>query len=86
MDQLRPAAEPHTNLIEYVDDRPGHDARYAIDATKLEDDLGWKALENFDTGIEKTVRWYLENQWWWEPLRHGYDGQRLGLLKLGATQ
>lgn len=86
MDQLRPAAEPHANLIEYVDDRPGHDARYAIDASKLEDDLGWKALENFDTGIEKTVRWYLENQWWWEPLRHGYDGQRLGLLKLGATQ
>ena len=85
MDQLRPAAEPHANLIEYVDDRPGHDARYAIDASKLEDELGWKALENFDTGIEKTVRWYLENQWWWEPLRHGYDGQRLGLLKLGAT-
>lgn len=82
MDDLHPAGAPHEQLITYVTDRPGHDARYAIDATRLETELGWKALENFDTGIEKTVRWYLENQWWWQPLREGvYSGERLGVLK-----
>lgn len=88
MDALRPGKEPHSRLITYVTDRPGHDARYAIDATKLETELGWKAHENFDTGIEKTVRWYLENEWWWAPLRGGYRGTRLGLLdspKQGAA-
>ena len=80
MDQLRPQQASHTGLITYVTDRPGHDARYAIDATKLEMELGWKAQENFDSGIEKTVRWYLENEWWWRPLREGYAGNRLGLL------
>ncbi|MBB4007430.1 dTDP-glucose 4,6-dehydratase [Allorhizobium taibaishanense] len=84
MDELHPAGAPHDKLIQYVTDRPGHDARYAIDATKLETELGWKAQENFDTGIEKTVKWYLENRWWWEPLRKGYDGSRLGLLKTAA--
>lgn len=79
LDALAPADMPRENLIEYVTDRPGHDARYAIDATKLEDELGWKAQETFDTGIEKTVRWYLENKWWWQPLRERYDGERLGL-------
>ncbi len=80
MDQLRPGKESHSRLITYVTDRPGHDARYAIDATKLETELGWKAQENFDSGIEKTVRWYLDNEWWWAPLRSGYTGTRLGLL------
>jgi dTDP-glucose 4,6-dehydratase len=80
MDGMRPRAEPHARLITYVTDRPGHDARYAIDATKLETELGWRAEENFDTGIEKTVRWYLENEWWWGPLRQGYSGSRLGLF------
>ncbi|OCP18561.1 MULTISPECIES: dTDP-glucose 4,6-dehydratase [unclassified Ensifer] len=80
MDALLPGREPHDRLVTYVTDRPGHDTRYAIDATKLETELGWKAQENFDTGIEKTVRWYLENEWWWGPLRSGYDGTRLGLL------
>ena len=61
-------------------DRPGHDARYAIDATRLEIELGWRAQEDFDSGIEKTVRWYLENAWWWQPLREGYAGERLGLV------
>ncbi|MNL28871.1 dTDP-glucose 4,6-dehydratase 2 [compost metagenome] len=83
MDGLRPQAKSHASLITYVTDRPGHDARYAIDATKLETELGWKAEENFDTGIEKTVRWYLENEWWWAPLRKGYEGNRLGLLDAG---
>ena len=81
MDYHRPRAEPHEQLIRYVSDRPGHDARYAIDAGKLEAELGWRAIENFDSGIEKTVCWYLENQWWWEVLRHGYDGARLGLIE-----
>lgn len=80
LDTLRPQARPYADQISYVTDRPGHDARYAIDATKLETELGWKALENFDTGIEKTVQWYLDNAWWWAPLRKGYDGSRLGLL------
>ncbi|SNY89877.1 dTDP-glucose 4,6-dehydratase [Cohaesibacter sp. ES.047] len=65
MDQLRPSSKPHSQLITYVIDRPGHDARYAIDATKLETELGWNAEETFDTGIAKTVEWYLDNDWWW---------------------
>ena len=79
LDELVPAVKPRETLIEFVRDRPGHDARYAIDATKLENELGWRAAENFDTGIEKTVSWYLENEWWWSPLRDRYDGERLGL-------
>lgn len=82
LDQMKPHGAPHDRLIQFVTDRPGHDARYAIDATKLETELGWRAQENFDTGIEKTVRWYIENEWWWRPLRDGvYDGQRLGTLE-----
>ena len=81
LDEISPANRPREELIEFVTDRPGHDARYAIDATKLEDELGWRAQENFDGGIEKTVRWYLDNEWWWQPLRNSYAGQRLGLLK-----
>ena len=80
LDRLRPANQSRQELIEFVTDRPGHDARYAIDASKLETDLGWRARENFDTGIEKTVQWYLDNEWWWQPLRDRYAGQRLGLL------
>ncbi|NTE87887.1 dTDP-glucose 4,6-dehydratase [Agrobacterium rubi] len=85
MDEFRPEHGPHSKLITYVQDRPGHDARYAIDATKLERELGWKAVENFDTGIEKTVKWYLENKWWWAPLRQGYKGDRLGLIPDGSA-
>jgi dTDP-glucose 4,6-dehydratase len=81
LDRLSPVAQPHERLITYVTDRPGHDARYAIDATKLETELGWKAAESFDTGIEKTVAWYLANEWWWKPLRERvYGGERLGLV------
>ena len=86
MDDLHPSGKPHENLIQYVTDRPGHDARYAIDATKLETELGWKAQENFDSGIEKTVRWYIDNEWWWAPLRKGYAGQRLGIIKTDAAE
>lgn len=81
LDRLRPRGEPHAGLITFVTDRPGHDQRYAIDAGKLETGLGWRAEETFDSGIEKTVRWYIENEWWWRPLRERvYSGERLGLL------
>jgi dTDP-glucose 4,6-dehydratase len=80
LDTLAPSNRPREELIEFVTDRPGHDARYAIDATKLETELGWRAQETFDTGIEKTVRWYLDNDWWWQPLRERYAGERLGLI------
>lgn len=82
LDELSPCDSSYGDLITLVADRPGHDARYAIDATKLETELGWKAQENFDTGIRKTVEWYLGNSWWWQPLREGvYSGERLGILK-----
>ncbi|MCW2284375.1 dTDP-glucose 4,6-dehydratase [Rhodoblastus acidophilus] len=81
LDRARPGAESREKLITFVTDRPGHDHRYAIDATKLETELGWRAQENFDTGIEKTVAWYLDNEWWWRPLRDKvYAGERLGLV------
>lgn len=80
LDELVPTKYARESLITFVTDRPGHDARYAIDASKLETELGWRAQENFDSGIEKTVRWYLENEWWWRPLKDRYDGQRLGLV------
>lgn len=80
LDHLMPKPEPHRSLMTFVADRPGHDHRYAIDATKLETELGWRARETFATGIEKTVRWYLDNEWWWRPLREKvYSGERLGL-------
>jgi dTDP-glucose 4,6-dehydratase len=81
LDELVPAGAPHDRLINFVTDRPGHDARYAIDASRLESELGWQAQETFDTGIAKTVRWYLDNDWWWRPLRERYDGERLGLVR-----
>ncbi|MFN9148395.1 MAG: dTDP-glucose 4,6-dehydratase [Hyphomonadaceae bacterium] len=72
---------PREKLITYVQDRPGHDQRYAIDATKLESELGWHATYNFETGIRQTVEWYLNRRDWWGPIRSkNYQGQRLGLL------
>ncbi|MFG1320778.1 dTDP-glucose 4,6-dehydratase [Xanthobacter autotrophicus] len=82
LDELAPKATSHHDLISFVTDRPGHDARYAIDATKLETELGWRAQETFDTGIANTVKWYLDNAWWWKPLRERvYVGERLGVLE-----
>lgn len=81
LDRLVPADAARRRLITFVKDRPGHDHRYAIDASKLESELGWRAQEDFDSGLEKTVRWYLDNRAWWEPLRRGvYAGERLGLV------
>lgn len=80
LDGLQPMGTPRESLIEFVADRPGHDLRYAIDASKLEAELGWRAQANFDSGIEQTIRWYLDNEWWWRPLRERtYGGERLGL-------
>jgi dTDP-glucose 4,6-dehydratase len=73
------------NLITFVDDRPGHDQRYAIDGSKLTRDLGWAPRETFATGLRKTVEWYLTNRAWWEKLRRRYDGRRLGLGALRPT-
>jgi dTDP-glucose 4,6-dehydratase len=82
MDRLQPVDVTYHDQISFVSDRPGHDHRYAIDASKLETDLGWRARETFETGIEKTVRWYLDNAHWWQPLREKvYSGERLGLVK-----
>lgn len=79
LDRLVPGRR-HEELIEFVSDRPGHDMRYAIDATKTKRELGWRARESFDSGLEKTVRWYLDNRCWWERIRSGvYRGERLGL-------
>jgi len=81
LDSLRPAARPRRELIAFVEDRPGHDRRYALDPAKIETELGWRAEESFDSGIERTVRWYLDNEGWWRPLREGvYGGERLGLF------
>ena len=81
LDALRPARESRRDLITYVQDRPGHDRRYAIDPTKIETELGWRAEQTFATGIAATVKWYLDNEWWWRPLRERvYSGSRLGLL------
>lgn len=81
LDQLVPAAQPYERLITYVPDRPCHDQRHAIDTTKIETELGWRTQETFETGLAKSVRWYLDNDWWWRPLRQRvYGGDRLGLI------
>lgn len=87
LDELKPRKKggSYSDLITYVEDRPGHDYRYAIDASKIEAELNWRARETFDTGLEKTVRWYLAREDWWRPLRENkYDGERLGVLKQNA--
>ena len=75
--------KPHKSLIKFVDDRPGHDRRYAIDAGKIKRDLGWEPAETLDTGLRKTVQWYINNSKWVERVMSGaYKGQRLGLNKI----
>ncbi|PRD52471.1 dTDP-glucose 4,6-dehydratase [Phyllobacterium myrsinacearum] len=85
LDSKRPrkGGARYRDLITFVTDRPGHDRRYAIDASKIERELGWKPAETFDTGLERTIQWYLDNTWWWEPIRSGsYAGERLGSVSL----
>jgi dTDP-glucose 4,6-dehydratase len=81
LDELAPdTSHPHADLITFVTDRPGHDHRYAMDAAKLQRELGWTPRETVESGLRKTVAWYLENRWWWEPIWSGaYRGDRLGV-------
>ena len=82
LDELLPNSmnRPHDKLIQFVTDRPGHDARYAIDAGKIQRELGWRPRHNFEDGLRQTVRWYLDNRGWWERVMSGaYRGERLGL-------
>lgn len=82
LDELEPTSphRPHAKLVNFVTDRPGHDHRYAIDASKIERDLGWTPAETFESGLRKTVQWYLDNRGWCERAMAGrYAGERLGV-------
>ncbi|HUF56330.1 MAG TPA: dTDP-glucose 4,6-dehydratase [Thermohalobaculum sp.] len=82
LDELAPGERPRRELISFVEDRPGHDARYAIDASKVRAELGWRPRESFESGLRRTVEWYLANRAWWEALRSGrYRGERLGTAR-----
>ncbi|WEX91223.1 dTDP-glucose 4,6-dehydratase [Sinorhizobium garamanticum] len=81
LDRKRPRRnlKSYRDLIAFVDDRPGHDRRYAMDTTKIERELGWRPRESFETGLARTIDWYLDNGWWWQPIRERrYRGERLG--------
>lgn len=82
LNELRPPVTgSYRELIQFVPDRPGHDMRYAIDCSKIERDLGWTPRETFESGLRKTVQWYLDNEDWWRSIRSGgYRGERLGLI------
>jgi dTDP-glucose 4,6-dehydratase len=81
LDQMRPKDTPYADQVTFVTDRPGHDMRYAIDPTRIRDELGWRPSVTLEQGLEKTVRWYLENEEWWHALqaRDGV-GARLGTM------
>ena len=81
LQELVPNEKSYRDQITFVTDRPGHDVRYAIDASKIERELGWTPAETFETGLRKTVEWYLANETWWKRVQDGsYQGQRLGSL------
>ena len=79
MDEMHPTGAPHARLITFVTDRPGHDARYAIDPSRIREELGWAPSLTLEDGLRRTVRWFLDNEAWWRPLlsRKGV-GERLG--------
>jgi dTDP-glucose 4,6-dehydratase len=82
LDDMLPGSphRPHERLITFVTDRPGHDQRYAMDTAKIRRELRWEPCETFESGLRKTVSWYLENRWWWEPIwSRRYRGDRLGI-------
>ena len=82
LDKMLPRSDKtsYKKLITYVDDRPGHDFRYAVDSSKIQDELGWKPRESFQTGIQKTIKWYLDNEIWWREIqKSNYKQERLGL-------
>jgi dTDP-glucose 4,6-dehydratase len=86
LDEMLPESphRPHHGLITFVSDRPGHDRRYAMDISKIRREVGWEPAENFDSGLRKTVSWYLTNRWWWEPIwSQNYRGERLGTGNVG---
>ncbi|MER9345292.1 dTDP-glucose 4,6-dehydratase [Mesorhizobium sp. M0601] len=88
LDDRRPrsGSRRYRDLIAFVADRPGHDRRYAIDASKIRLDLGWAPRETFAGGLAKTVDWYLQNEWWWGPIRRDhYTGERLGEARMGVV-
>ncbi|WP_417692129.1 dTDP-glucose 4,6-dehydratase [Roseibium sp.] len=82
LDTKRPRANggSHADLIRMVTDRPGHDRRYAIDASKIRRELGWTPSKTFESGLAATIDWYLANDWWWEPIRQAQGFERLGTL------
>jgi len=83
MDKHAPTDKPHKDLITFVDDRAGHDLRYAINASKIKDELGWTPSIGWNDGFEKTLQWYLQNEWWWRPIvKEGMFGKRLGTHKV----
>ncbi|MBB5223788.1 dTDP-glucose 4,6-dehydratase [Amaricoccus macauensis] len=85
MDEMHPEGAPHVRLIEFVTDRPGHDFRYAIDASKIREELGWEPSVTLDEGLRQTVRWYLENRDWWQAIQaRGHKLERLGLKQATA--
>lgn len=80
LDELRPVDRPYADLISYVPDRPGHDARYAIDPTRIRDELGWRPSVTVEEGLRRTVQWYLDNEEWWRSLQgRAGVGERLGV-------
>ncbi|MEE8393993.1 MAG: GDP-mannose 4,6-dehydratase, partial [Rhodospirillales bacterium] len=84
LDELSPAADakPYSDRISFVEDRPGHDKRYAMDSSKISRELGWRPLHDFDSGLKATVQWYLDNRDWWESLiSERYCGERLGKVE-----
>ena len=89
MDELAPASphRPHAGLITFVPDRPGHDRRYAIDSERVRRELGWRPALDLQAGLERTVRWYLDNRWWWQGVRAGgfEDRRRQGLGAAAGT-
>jgi dTDP-glucose 4,6-dehydratase len=85
LDELQPKSKPHESLITYVKDRPGHDRRYAINANKLREEIGWRPAHNFVTGIRKTVQWYLDNSDWVEHVRSG-EYQKWVALQYGTAK
>ena len=81
IDGCFPATAPHNRLIEFVTDRPGHDHRYAIDASKIQDELAWEPVESFESGLARTVEWYMAHEEWWRAIQaRTYDGRRLGTV------
>lgn len=81
LDKLAPRVASRRELIQFVTDRPGHDRRYSINPAKFESETGWRPLNSFESGLDQTIRWYIDNESWWRPLRnYGYGGERIGLI------